>query len=83
VIAVISKLMVVTLFENGGFSNNSARMVGAGKISRGEMALIVLQSSTGAKFLKNIAHQWLSRFNQKLGVANDFEILFEKSHKHA
>lgn len=44
VIAVISKLFGGYLGSKmAGFSNNSAWMVGAGMISRGEMALIVLQ----------------------------------------
>ena len=43
-IAVISKLFGGYLGSKmAGFSNNSAWMVGAGMISRGEMALIVLQ----------------------------------------
>lgn len=44
IIAVISKLFGGYLGSKmAGFSNNSAWMVGAGMISRGEMALIVLQ----------------------------------------
>lgn len=44
VVAVISKLFGGYLGSKmAGFSNNSAWMVGAGMISRGEMALIVLQ----------------------------------------
>lgn len=44
VIAVISKLFGGYVGSKmAGFSNNSAWMVGAGMISRGEMALIVLQ----------------------------------------
>ena len=53
-VAILTKLIGGYIGAKfSGFSSNSALMVGAGMISRGEMALIILQIGQQSKLIEN------------------------------
>jgi Kef-type K+ transport system membrane component KefB len=54
IVALISKLIGGYFGAKfSGFSNHSSMMIGAGMVSRGEMALVILQLGVAGKLLTN------------------------------